>query len=153
MAERQAYLAVSSRFENIELVSAVVEDLLQRLELGEDARHWIGLAVREALANAIRHGNLADPEKQVEVEVALENGEVMVSIRDQGSGFEPEEIEDPLAPENLLRPGGRGIFYMRRLMDDVQYRFDPTRGTEVVLRKRLKPNGAGPNGPEEESES
>jgi serine/threonine-protein kinase RsbW len=153
MPERQAFLAVASRFENIELVQAVIDDLLQQLELGEDARHWIGLAVREAVANAIKHGNLADPDKQVEVEVALESGEVVVSIRDQGHGFEPDQVEDPLAPENLLRPGGRGIFYMRRLMDDVEYRFGPRGGTEVVLRKRLKPSEeAGETRREEEGQ-
>jgi serine/threonine-protein kinase RsbW len=152
MTERQAYLSVSSRFENIEMVSAVVDDMLRQLELGEDTRHWIGLAVREALANAIKHGNLGDPEKKVEVEVALEDGELTVSIRDQGSGFELEEVEDPLAPENLLRPGGRGIFYMRRLMDQVEYRFGDRGGTEVVLRKRWKPNGEGQSPSEEENE-
>jgi serine/threonine-protein kinase RsbW len=153
MPERQAYLAVASRFENIELVQAVVDDLLQQLELDEDTRHWIGLAVREAVANAIKHGNLADPQKQVEVEVGLGAAEVVVSIRDQGLGFEPDSVEDPLAPENLLRPGGRGIFYMRRLMDEVEYRFGPGGGTEVVLRKRLTTGAeAGLSRQEEESQ-
>src|SRR5690606_23784796 len=112
-------LAVASRFENIELVQAVVDDLLGRLGLDEEERHWIGLAVREAVANAIKHGNAGDPTKQVEVEVGLESGQVVVTVRDEGGGFDPGLVADPLAPENLLRPGGRGIFYMRSLMDAV----------------------------------
>lgn len=145
--EPEAYLAVASRFENIELVQAVVDDLLGRLGLEEEERHWIGLAVREAVANAIKHGNAADPDKQVEVEVGVERDEVVVTIRDQGGGFDPGGVANPLAPENLLRPGGRGIFYMRSLMDAVDYRFGESGGTEVVLRKRIagiaERNGSG----------
>ena len=146
--EPEAYLAVASRFENIELVQAVVDDLLGRLGLEEEDRHWIGLAVREAVANAIKHGNAADPGKQVEVEVGLVGSEVVVTVRDEGSGFDPQHVANPLAPENLLRPGGRGIFYMRSLMDAVDYRFGDQGGTEVVLRKRIsaagEPQAAGP---------
>ena len=148
VVEPEAYLAVASRFENIELVQAVVEDLLQRLELGEDDRHWIGLAVREAVANAIKHGNGGDPRKQVEVEVRIDAGDVEVSVRDEGKGFDPASVADPLAPENLLRPGGRGIFYMRSLMDKVEYHFGADGGTEVVLRKKIK-SAAAPRAEEE----
>jgi len=148
VVEPEAYLAVASRFENIELVQAVVEDLLRRLELGEDDRHWIGLAVREAVANAIKHGNGSDPTKQVEVEVRVDDGNVEVAVRDEGHGFDPSTVADPLAPENLLRPGGRGIFYMRSLMDKVEYRFGAGGGTEVVLQKRIKAASA-PRGEEE----
>ena len=146
--EPEAYLAVASRFENIELVQAVVDDLLGRLGLEEEDRHWIGLAVREAVANAIKHGNAADPGKQVEVEVVLEEGEVVVTVRDEGHGFDPQLVANPLAPENLLRPGGRGIFYMRSLMDAVDYRFGANGGTEVVLRKKITPPAAQPEGEE-----
>ena len=131
-----AFLALASRFENIELVQAVLDDLLTELDLGEDARHWIGLAVREAVANAIRHGNEADPDRHVEVDLGTEDEEVVIRVRDQGPGFELDDVGDPLDPDNLLKPGGRGIFYMRSLMDTVDYRFDAP-GTEVVMRKRV----------------
>lgn len=146
--EPEAYLAVASRFENIELVQAVVDDLLVRLGVEEEERHWFGLAVREAVANAIKHGNAGDPGKQVEVEVGLLAGEVVLTVRDEGLGFDPASVANPLAPENLLRPGGRGIFYMRSLMDSVDYRFGANGGTEVVLRKRI--TGAAATRPEEE---
>jgi serine/threonine-protein kinase RsbW len=147
----EAYLAVASRFENIELIQAVVDDLLQRLGVEEEGRHWFGLAVREAVANAIKHGNAADPSKQVEVEVGLQGEDVVLTVRDEGSGFDPSTVANPLAPENLLRPGGRGIFYMRSLMDSVDYRFGANGGTEVVLRKRV--TGAAVPRPEEEENS
>jgi serine/threonine-protein kinase RsbW len=73
--------------------------------------------------------------------VRLDGQDVEVSVRDEGVGFDPESVADPLAPENLLRPGGRGIFYMRSLMDRVEYRFGAGGGTEVVLRKRIKAAG------------
>jgi serine/threonine-protein kinase RsbW len=84
----------------------------------------------------------------VEVEVGVQGGDVVLTVRDEGPGFDPNAIANPLAPENLLRPGGRGIFYMRSLMDSVEYRFGATGGTEVVLRKRV--TGAAASRPEEE---
>jgi len=67
-------LSIGSRFENIELVQAVLDDSLQKLGADDDGRYWIGLAVREAVANAIRHGNKQDPEKRVEVDLGVEDG-------------------------------------------------------------------------------
>ncbi|MDX1630412.1 MAG: ATP-binding protein [Thermoanaerobaculia bacterium] len=131
-----AHLTVVSRFESIELVLAVVDDLLKQAELNGETRHWVGLAVREAIANAVKHGS-REEEERIRVEATVEDGEVIVRVRDKGPGFDPDELSDPLAPENLLRPSGRGIFYMRKLMDDVEFRFDDDRGTEVVLRKQI----------------
>jgi serine/threonine-protein kinase RsbW len=148
--DSQFHLAIGSRFENIELVQVVLDDALRRVGFGEDARHWIDLAVREALANAIKHGNREDPAKQVEVEVGVEDGEVVIQVLDQGQGFEPFEVSDPLAPENLLNPNGRGIFYMKSFMDGIDYSFRPGGGTRVTLRKRLAretgPDVEGSNG-------
>ena len=110
---------------------------MQRLDFDEDSRYWIGIAVREALANAIKHGNRQDPSKQVEIDLTVEAEELVVCIRDQGSGFDPERVPDPLDPDNLLKPDGRGIFYMERFMDRIEYHFGPQGGTEVTLRKRI----------------
>ncbi|HEX4961060.1 MAG TPA: ATP-binding protein [Thermoanaerobaculia bacterium] len=130
------HLAVGSRFENIELVQVVLKDCLQRIGMDDDAQHWVDVAVREALANAIKHGNLQDPEKQVQVELAVEGDDLVIRVEDEGVGFDPSLLGDPLAPENLLRPNGRGIFYMRSFMDDVLYGSGPGGGTMVTLRKR-----------------
>jgi serine/threonine-protein kinase RsbW len=134
------HLAVGSRFENIELVQVVLKDCLQRVGMDEDAQHWVDVAVREALANAIKHGNLQHPEKQVQVELAVEGEDLVIRVEDEGEGFDPSQIGDPLAPENILRTNGRGIFYMRSFMDDITYSSGPGGGTMVTLRKRF----AGP---------
>jgi len=135
-------LTVASQFENIALVQLVLDDVLTRSGVDEENRHWVGVAIREAVANAIKHGNQQDPEKKVGVELALAQSEVLITVRDQGDGFDPSLLADPLAPENLLKPTGRGVFYMRRLMDAVEFRpGGDTIGMEVILRKRLV--GAG----------
>lgn len=130
-------LSIDSQFENIELVQVLLEDSLQRLDLDEDSRYWIGIAIREAVANAIKHGNREDPEKQVTVRVRVVKQVLTIEVQDEGEGFEPTEVADPLAPDNLLKPDGRGIFYMKRFMDDIDYSFGPDGGTLVTLRKRL----------------
>ena len=134
-ADPDIRLAIASRFENIDLVQIILDDSMKHLDLEEDTRHWIGIAVREAVANAIKHGNRQSPEKEVEIEVALAPAEVVIRVRDQGEGFDPGAVRDPLDPSNLLRPDGRGIFYMRSFMDEVEYSF--CGGTVVTLRKRL----------------
>jgi serine/threonine-protein kinase RsbW len=131
------HLAVGSRFENIELVQVVLRDCLQRLGMDDDAQHWVDLAVREALANAIKHGNLQDAAKQVHVDLAVEDEDLVIRVEDEGVGFDPSQLGDPLDPENLMRPNGRGIFYMRSFMDDITYGSGPGGGTMVTLRKRF----------------
>ena len=138
--DKSFHLAIGSRFENIELVQLVLKDSLDQLGLDDDNRHWIDVAVREAVANAIKHGNLEDPAKQVHVDLTLEGNQgdlLVIRVQDEGKGFDPFELEDPLAPENLLKPNGRGIFYMKSFMDDIQYGRRPGGGTVVTLRKRL----------------
>jgi serine/threonine-protein kinase RsbW len=131
------HLAIGSRFENIELVQVVLNDSLERLGMDGEARHWVDIAVREAVANAIKHGNRQDPTKKVRVDADLEGADLVIRVEDEGVGFDPSELDDPLAPENLLKPNGRGIFYMRSFMDEIQYVPRPGGGTVVTLRKRL----------------
>lgn len=135
--DHRFHLDLGSRFENIELVQVVLRDTLDQLGIEEDARHWIDVAVREAVANAIKHGNAQNPEKQVHVDLLLDEGSLVIRIEDEGEGFDPSSIQDPLAPENLLRPNGRGIFYMKNFMDDIQYGPRPGGGTVVTMRKRI----------------
>ncbi|HVG10614.1 MAG TPA: ATP-binding protein [Thermoanaerobaculia bacterium] len=135
--ERHFHLDVGSRFENIELVQVVLRDSLERLGVDEDTRHWMDVAVREAVANAIKHGNAQDPGKQVHVDLFREGDEVVIRVEDEGIGFDPAQLKDPLAPENLLKPNGRGIFYMKSFMDDIHYGPRPGGGTIVTLRKKV----------------
>jgi len=140
------HLDLGSRFENIELVQVVLRDALVQLGMDEDAQHWVDVAVREAIANAIKHGNAQDPEKQVHIDLFLENGNLVVRVGDEGTGFDPTQIHDPLAPENLLRPNGRGIFYMKSFMDEIHYGARPGGGTVVTLRKRITRAQDSPEG-------
>jgi serine/threonine-protein kinase RsbW len=135
--DHRFHLDLGSRFENIELVQVVLKDTLDQLGIEEDARHWIDVAVREAVANAIKHGNAQSPEKQVHIDLLLEGDQLVIRIEDEGAGFDPGSVQDPLAPENLLRPNGRGIFYMKSFMDDIHYDLRPGGGTVVTMRKRI----------------
>ncbi len=96
------------------------------------------VGVSEALTNAIRHGNRGDPKKQVRVEVELDDSQVALKVIDQGSGFDPDALPDPTLPANLQRPGGRGVFIMRKLMDDVKF-FDPGNAVRLVLYRNPPP--------------
>jgi serine/threonine-protein kinase RsbW len=137
--DHQFHLAIGSQFENIELVQVVLNESLERLGMDGEARHWVDLAVREAVANAIKHGNGQDPGKRVRVDGGLEGGELVIRIEDEGAGFDPVALGDPLAPENMMKPSGRGIFYMRNFMDGIEYDARPGGGTVVTLRKRMHP--------------
>lgn len=130
-------ITISSRFENIELVQVIAEHLCENAGLDEDGSHWIGMAVREAVANAIKHGNKLDVRKKVNATFSLQESELEITISDEGQGFDPAKVSDPLNPQNLLKTSGRGIFYMRTFMDRVQYAFHPGGGTSLVMTKNL----------------
>ncbi len=133
----QVGLSIQSKIENLELVQMVLEETLQRLKVGVRASYEVGMAVREAVANAIEHGNHSAPEKKVHVEMDLLPGELIVRVSDEGEGFDPDGVSDPLAPVNLLKPGGRGLLFMREFMDKIDYTFHLNGGTEVILRKQV----------------
>jgi serine/threonine-protein kinase RsbW len=138
-------LQIHSNFELLDFVQVVSDRMGQLAGLDEDAIHWIGVAVRESVINAIKHGNREDYGKLVTVEFAMdppaEPSELVVRVVDQGEGFEPEEVADPLAPENILKSSGRGIFFMRNFMDDVTLRRAAEGGMEVRMVKKLAPGG------------
>jgi serine/threonine-protein kinase RsbW len=142
--ENRFHLSIGSRFENIELVQVVLKNALVRLGVDEDKRHWIDLAVREAVANAIKHGNAQNPDKKVLVDLRTEGEDLVIRVQDEGAGFDPDHIPDPLDPGNRLRTTGRGIFYMKSFMDEINYGSAPGGGTLVTLRKRLSEPQADP---------
>ena len=136
-SEPKVCLEIGSRTENVELVQIAVKASLQQLKLDVETSQSIGTAVREAVANAIQHGNGMDPDKFVRVDCCLVGDEVVIQVRDQGNGFDPKQVPDPLDPDNLMRPNGRGIFFMKKFMDDIQYSFESDGGTVVTMRKRV----------------
>jgi serine/threonine-protein kinase RsbW len=172
-------LEFSSAFEMLDLVQIVSDSFGRLAGLDDDGVHWIGVAIRESVINAIKHGNHNDAAKSVFVdftsmpaadsgdgaatpparaagapvesnaavcapeaaaadEDGIEIAQLVVHVRDQGEGFDPSSLVDPLAPENLLKSSGRGIFFMRSFMDDVSLRRLPDGGMEVRMVKKIR---------------
>jgi serine/threonine-protein kinase RsbW len=132
-----ASLVLSSRFENIEVAERVLRDLCERAGCNEEDLRPLLSALWEALANAIRHGNRRQADRRVLVEYAVDDDAAVITVYDQGEGFDPDTVPDPTAPENLLRPSGRGIFFMKQLMDRVEFTSPPAGGTCVTMKRRL----------------
>ena len=134
-------LEFPSHFDMLDVVQMLTDHVGDVGGLDEDATHWVGVAVRESVINAIKHGNAEDQSKRVTVEFRIEPlvepSELVIRVRDQGEGFDPVEVADPLAPENLLKSSGRGIFFMRSFMDDVVLERVPEGGMEVRMVKKL----------------
>jgi serine/threonine-protein kinase RsbW len=105
----------------------------QRIGFSEDCIFAIKLTLEEAITNAIKHGNKCDSAKKVTVRYAVDADQVVISIRDEGAGFDPGAVPDPTQPERISLPNGRGILLMRAYMSEVTYRCN---GTEIFLRKR-----------------
>jgi serine/threonine-protein kinase RsbW len=126
--------------ESVSEVEAAADRLATEAGLDEDQRFHIAMAVREAAINAVLHGNEYDPSRHIEVSFENTGNNLVFTIADQGHGFDPERLPDPLAAENLLRGTGRGIFLIRSLMDEVHFRqLHP--GTELTLIKHLASSG------------
>jgi len=130
-----------SAFDMLDFVQVVSDHIGRLAGLDEDALHWVSVAVRECVVNAIKHGNRNDESKRVVVEFSplpAENpDELVIRVEDEGEGFDPEEIADPLAPENILKSSGRGIFLIRSFMDDVQLQRGLHRGMEIRMVKKV----------------
>jgi serine/threonine-protein kinase RsbW len=134
-------LEFSSAFEMLDFVQVVSDHLSRAVGLDEDSLHWVSVAIRESVINAIKHGNRSDASKHVFVE--FETGapgsapEIRIRVRDQGEGFDPEAVANPLDPENLLKASGRGIFLIKNFMDDMQLQRAPEGGMEIRMVKRV----------------
>lgn len=135
---REARLQLLSSYENIELAEHVLAEMCGSNKVEDEVTYWVGMALREALANAVKHGNKLNPEKRVFVHMVLHPGaELRIEVEDEGQGFDPESVADPTAPNNLLRSSGRGIYYMRQFMDEVSFRSSELGGTHLELVKKL----------------
>jgi serine/threonine-protein kinase RsbW len=136
-------LEFTSGFDILDLVQMVSDRMSRDAGLDDESTHWVGVAVRECVINAITHGNQGDLRKRVFIEFhsdrLRERPELTILVRDEGDGFDPEHLADPLAPENLLRSSGRGILLIRSFMDDVQLQRVPAGGMEIRMTKRVTP--------------
>ena len=133
-------LQLKSTMESVAEVEAAAEKLAAEAGLDEDECFHVAMAAREAAVNAVLHGNEYDPAKQLSASFENTGAALVITIADLGKGLDPDSLPDPLAPENLLRGTGRGIFLIRSFMDEVRFRqLHP--GTELTLVKHLAQGG------------
>jgi len=131
-------MTLSSSLESVDRLEHTAEDVAERAGFDEDTVPHIGMAVREAAINAVLHGNSYNAGKQIVASFETTAADFIFRISDQGAGFDPTGLTDPLAPENILRGSGRGIFLIRAFMDEVHFRqLHP--GTEITLIKHRAP--------------
>ena len=127
----------------LDLVQVVSDRYARQAGLDEEAVHWVCVAVRESVINAIKHGNAGDERKRVHMEFTQCHAGtppgVTIRVRDEGCGFDPATLPDPLAPENVLKTSGRGLFLMRSFMDEMTLQQSPEGGMEVMMLKRAAP--------------
>jgi serine/threonine-protein kinase RsbW len=125
----------------LDFVQMISEYVARTVGLDDDSVHWVTVAVRESVVNAIKHGNCYDVHKRVHIEfTALEDSGapgIAILVRDEGCGFDPTTIADPLAPENLMKANGRGIFLMRTFMDEMTFERSEAGGMQVRMVKRV----------------
>jgi serine/threonine-protein kinase RsbW len=130
-------ISFASELRYLDVVQVVADSITRMLNFDDDTRYWVGMSVRESVTNAILHGNKMDEGKRVWVRFGMSAERLVICVRDQGAGFDESKLPDPLDPQNLLRPSGRGIFYIRTFMDEVRYTRLPEGGMEVRMEKRL----------------
>jgi len=129
-------LKLPSRIESVDESAVFAEKVARDWGYTDDFLSAIDLAVRESVANAVKHGNKFDEEKQVEVVFTDSSDGLRLSVRDFGVGFDPETIPDPTNPENLLKVNGRGILFMRTFMDEVDWEKADGGGMVVKMLKK-----------------
>lgn len=131
-----------SEIDMLDFVNVVSDHLGRTAGLDEDALYRVSVAVRESVTNAIVHGNGNDKDKRVFIDFAPIDGDrqgIAIRVRDQGTGFDLSTLPDPMTPENLMKPRGRGIFLIRKLMDEMTLQRAAEGGMEIVMVKRTEP--------------
>ena len=131
-------LTFPSRIEAVGEAAAAISEFMTRNGIAEEVAFGVDMAVREAVTNAVLHGNKLDSAKLVEIKLRNTPELFEIIVHDEGSGFNPNDVPDPTKEENLLKTSGRGIFFMRNFMDEVDWSINPNGGTRVRMIKKLK---------------
>ncbi|MCL5268849.1 MAG: ATP-binding protein [Bacteroidetes bacterium] len=131
------HIIIKTRNDTIKEAETKLKAILVGIDISETEEHNLLVSASEAVNNAVTHGNKNDPAKNVILNLDYADDEITLSIEDEGGGFNPEGLPDPLLPENLLKPSGRGIHIMKSLMDSVRFEFT-RRGTRTVMKLKLK---------------
>jgi serine/threonine-protein kinase RsbW len=132
-------VTLESDLKNLEAAEEIVRRVASTAGFDEESEHQIEMALHESLINAIWHGNKNDASKSVWLRFEVYKDRLEIRVRDQGNGFNIDEVPDPCATDNLLKVSGRGIFLIRTFMDEFHVKYLPGSGTEVTLVKRIDP--------------
>ena len=135
-------VVLESDLKNVEVAEEITRRVSGTAGFDEDDQHKIDMAVHETLINAIWHGNRNDPSKHVWLRFEIFRDRLEIRVRDQGNGYDPNSVPDPLRDENILNVSGRGIFLIRTFMDEFRVESKSGEGTEVILVKRLNSNSS-----------
>jgi serine/threonine-protein kinase RsbW len=136
MNDNRVSYTLDSTLDTVNSAEATASDMATKAGFADEDVMKISMAVREAAVNAVLHGNAYDPGKKVTLNFETTGSDLVITIRDQGKGIDLNAIPDPLAPENLLKTSGRGIFLIRSFMDEVE--INPSQaGTEIKLIKHV----------------
>lgn len=137
-AVRTVRLRIGSRREFLDSVHSLSERLIEEVGFAPDDIYWMVTAIREAVTNAVVHGNKEEPGTSVDVLFELSDSSIRITVVDQGEGFDPESLPDPVSKEHLLDASGRGVFLMNQLMDYVRYEFPEAGGTTLTMMKQVR---------------
>ncbi len=141
MIANEIEVIIGSALEHLDLVQTITDFVTNSMGFDEDSSNRVEISVCEAVINAIQHGNRFDQSKKVGVRYKVTTDRLAISVVDQGNGFLIDDLPNSLDPENLLKPSGRGIFYMRSFMDEIQFRKLNPRGMEVNMVKKVSNQG------------
>lgn len=128
---------LESNLANVERAEEAARSVAAKMGFDEEREFHVEMAVHEAVINAIHHGNKENPGKKVHIRFLVFPDRLEIHVRDEGQGFDPATLPDPLASENILSNSGRGIFLVRKFMDEFRVEKSPAGGTEVIMVKRL----------------
>lgn len=134
-ASEEIRLRMGSCREFLDPLHALAERFCQRVGFSDDEIYWCITAIREAVTNAVIHGNRERPGTHVDVLLAREGNRVEITVIDEGEGFDPESLPDPVSEEHLLDASGRGVYLIRQLMDEVSFTFPEEGGTSLRMVK------------------
>ncbi|UCC80809.1 MAG: ATP-binding protein [Candidatus Zixiibacteriota bacterium] len=130
-------LTFPSTTDQVAKADEFLETWLRKIGVPEDTIANLAIAVTELVNNAIVHGNKLKRNKKVTVSLTFDSGMIKITVADEGEGFNPENVPDPLAKENLMKEIGRGIFIVNSLIDEVKFQFPPGGGTKVTITKNI----------------
>jgi len=114
-------ISIPSLIDNIKVIESFIDNAREKFDIDDDIYGNIMISVTECISNAIIHGNRKDKTKLVHLELIMEDGLLRFIIIDEGDGFDQQELKDPTAPENIEKTGGRGVFLIKHLSDEVKF--------------------------------